>query len=124
VTITGSIASGSNPWWSELDVTLSHTTSLTALTITVTVQKTAGVAGSGQYSNYPGGVLQMSRAETASTVVYTYQLAAGQTLSAGSNRLVGSQFSGNGTAHAFTGDTFVVNYTTSGGTPQTVSGHF
>ena len=124
VTITGSVASGSNPWWNELDVSITHTASLTALTITVTVQKTPGVAGSGQYSNYPGGVLQMSRAETASTVVYTYQLSAGQTLSAGSNRLVGSQFSGNGTAHPYTSDTFVVNYTTAGGTPQTVSGHF
>ena len=66
----------------------------------------------------------MSRTETASTVVYTYRLAAGQTLSPGSNRLTGSQFSGNGSAHAYTGDTFVVTYTTSAGATQTVNGHF
>jgi hypothetical protein len=124
VTITGSVASGSNPWWSEVDVSLTHTVSLTSLTITVTVRKTAGVAGSGQYNNYPGGVLQMSRTETSTTVVYTYSLAPGQTLSAGSNRLVGSQFSGNGTVHSYTGDTFVVTYTTSAGATQTVNGHF
>jgi hypothetical protein len=123
-TITGIVTASSGPFFSELDVIMSHTASLTALTITVTVQKTPGVAGSGQYSNYPGGALVSSRTETATTIVYTYRLAAGQTLTPASNRLAGSQFSGNGTAHPYAGDTYVVTYTTSTGVTQTVSGHF
>ncbi|HEU4389440.1 MAG TPA: endo-1,4-beta-xylanase [Blastocatellia bacterium] len=124
MTVAATVSSSSNPWWSELDVTLSHTVSLTALTVTVTVQKTAGVTGSGQYSNFPGGALLISRAENASTIVYTFQLAAGQTLAAGTNRICGSQFSGNGTPHSYTGDTYVVTFTPAGGTSQTISGHF
>jgi endo-1,4-beta-xylanase len=124
VTATGRVATGSNPWWSELDVTLNHTAPLTALTITITVQKTTGVVGSGQYSNFPGGMLLMSRTEDATRIVYSYRLATGQTLAAGSNRLVAAQFNGNGTPHPYAGDTWVVTYTASGGTAQTVSGAF
>jgi endo-1,4-beta-xylanase len=124
VTATARVASGSNPWWSELDVILNHTAPLTALTITITVQKSTPVVGSGQYSNFPGGMLLTSRAEDATRIVYTFRLATGQTLGAGGNRLVAAQFNGNGTAHPYAGDTWVVTYTTSGGAPQTVSGTF
>jgi hypothetical protein len=124
VTATGRVATGSSVWWSELDVILNHTAPLTALTITITVQKTPGVVASGQYSNFPGGMLLTSRTEDATRIVYSYRLATGQTLAAGSNRLVAAQFNGNGTAHPYAGDTWTVTYTTSGGTPQTVSGTF
>jgi len=124
VTATARVATGSNPWWSELDVILNHTAPLTALSITITVQKTAGVVGSGQYSNFPGGMLLTSRTEDATRVIYSYRLATGQTLGAGSNRLVAAQFNGNGTAHPYAGDTWAVTYTTSGGATQTVSGVF
>jgi endo-1,4-beta-xylanase len=123
VTATPSVATGSNPWWSELDVRLNHTSPLTALTITITVQKTAGVTGSSQYNNFPGGVLMSGRTEDATRIVYTFSMA-GQTLAAGSNRLVAAQFNGNGTAHPYSGDTWSVTYTVSGGTPQTLSGTF
>jgi endo-1,4-beta-xylanase len=124
VTATPRVATGSNRWWSELDVSLNHTSQLTALTITITVQKTTGVAGSGQYTNFPGGMLMVGRTEDATRIVYTYAMGAGQTLAAGTNRLVAAQFNGNGTSHPYTGDTWTVTYTTSGGTPQTLSGTF
>lgn len=124
VTATARVATGSSPWWSELDVILNHTAPLTALTITITVQKTAGVVVSGQYSNFPGNMLLTSRTEDATRIMYTFRLATGQTLASGSNRLVAAQFNGNGTAHPYAGDTWVVTYTTSGGAAQTVSGTF
>jgi endo-1,4-beta-xylanase len=124
VTATSRVATGSSPWWSELDVILNHTAPLTALTITITVQKTAGVVGSGQYSNFPGNMLMTSRTEDAARIIYTFRLVTGQTLGAGSNRLVAAQFNGNGTAHPYAGDTWVVTYTASGGTAQTISGTF
>ncbi|MBO0723234.1 MAG: endo-1,4-beta-xylanase [Blastocatellia bacterium] len=124
LTATGSVASSSNPWWSELDVTINHTAPLTALTITITVQKTTGVTGTSQYSNFPGNVLTSNRTENASKITYTFNLAPGQTLGAGNNRLVAGQFNGNGTAHPYAGDTWSVTYTASGGTPQTLSGTF
>jgi endo-1,4-beta-xylanase len=124
VTATGRVATGSSVWWSELDVILNHTAPLTALTITITVQKTPGVVASGQYSNFPGGMLLTSRTEDATRIVYSFRLATGQTLAAGSNRLVAAQFNGNGTPHPYAGDTWVVTYTASGGTMQTISGTF
>ena len=124
VTATSRVASGSNPWWSELDVIMNHTASLTALTITITVQKTTGITGSSQYSNFPGNLLQATRTDNGTSIVYTFRMAAGQTLAAGTNRLVAAQFNGNGTAHPYGGDTWNVTYTISGGTPQTLTGTF
>jgi endo-1,4-beta-xylanase len=124
VTATPRVATGSNLWWRELDLILNNTAPLTALTITITVQKTTGVTGSGQYTNFPGGMLMVERTEDATRIVYTYAMVAGMTLSAGTNRLVAAQFNGNGTPHPFAGDTWTVTYTTNGGTPQTMSGTF
>jgi uncharacterized protein (DUF1501 family) len=50
-------------------------------------------------------------------------LAAGQTLGAGTNRLFAAQTNGTGTVHPFSGDTFTVTYTI-GGTSFTQTGHF
>jgi endo-1,4-beta-xylanase len=124
MTLAATVAPSSNPWWSELDISLSHTVSLSSLSITITVQKTPGVVGSGQWSNFPGGFLQIGRTETASTIVYTFQLASGQTLGPGTNRIVAAQFGGNGTPHSYAGDTYSVTFTPSGGTTQTIGGHF
>ena len=124
MTASGSVAGGSGPYWAEEDVTLANTAPLTALSVTVTVQKTAGVAFAGQYSNFAGGALQMGHTDTASQVVYTYTLAPGQSLPAGGAWRIGSQFSGNGTAHPTSNDTFTLSATTAGGASTTTGGHF
>ena len=121
VTATPVVASNSG-FFHEEDVRLSNTSPVTALTITIVVQRTTGVSFSGQYQTVGGQILQ-SNSSTASAVTYTFTLASGQTLSAGSGRIFAAQSSGNGTAHPTAGDTFTVT-ATSGGATTTQSGHF
>jgi hypothetical protein len=123
VTASGSVASGSGPYWAEEDVALSNTAPITALQVTLTVQKTAGVSFAGQYTNFAGGAITQSHADNGTTLVYSYTLNAGQTIGVGSGWKLGAQFSGNGSPHATSGDTFSLT-ATAGGSTTTLSGHF
>jgi len=123
VTATGSVAGSSGPYWGEDDVTLSNKAALTALRITVTVQKTAGVGYAGQYTSFPGGAVTTAYTDTGSAIVYTYALNPGQTIPPGSGYVAGAQYNGNGTPHPTTGDTYTVT-ATAGGVATTISGRF
>jgi predicted carbohydrate-binding protein with CBM5 and CBM33 domain len=121
VTVTSAVTSAS-PWYNELQVRLANTAPITALTVTVVVQRTTGVSHSGQY-NTVGGQITQSNASTASAVTYTWTLASGQTLNASTMRTFAAQLGGTGTAHPTSGDTWTVAYTT-GGVARTQSGTF
>ncbi len=123
VKASGSATTGSGPYWSEEDVTLSNSALLTALRLTVTVQKTTGISYSGQYNTFASGVVTMSYSDNGSQIVYVYTLAPGQTIPVGSGWLVGAQFGGTGAPHAYSGDTYAVT-ATSGGVATTTTGHF
>jgi hypothetical protein len=120
VTATGAVAQ-SSPYFNEEDLKLANTGPLTALTITIVVQRTTGVSFSGEYNTVGGQILQ-SNSSTASAITYTFTLASGQTVSAGSF-VFAAQSGGTGTAHPTTGDTFSVT-ATGGGATTTLSGHF
>ncbi len=121
VTATAVVTS-SSPWFSEEQLRLSNTANITALTVTITVQRTTGVSGAGQYNSI-GGTISQTQASTAAQVVYTYTLNAGQTISPGTGRTFAAQMSGNGTAHPTAGDTYTVTGT-AGGSAINLSGHF
>jgi mannan endo-1,4-beta-mannosidase len=121
VTATGAVTSSSG-WFTEEQVRLSNTATITALTVTITVQRTAGVNGSGQYNSI-GGTVTQSMSSTATQVVYTYTLNSGQTISPGSGRAFAAQMSGNGTAHPTAGDSWTVTGT-AGGSAINLSGTF
>ena len=121
VTATPVVASNS-AFFNELDLRLANANPLTALSVTITVQRTSGVSFSGQY-NTVGGSIAQSSGSTSSAITYTFTLAAGQTLGAGGGWTFAAQASGSGTAHPTGGDTFTVTYTT-GGASFTQSGHF
>jgi endoglucanase len=121
VTATPSVSSAS-PWFNELQLRLDNTATITALTVTVTVQRTTGVSYSGMY-NTVGGQIAQASSSTSSAITYTFTLAAGQTLPAATGRLFAMQTSGNGTAHPTSGDLYSVTYT-AGGASTTISGHF
>ena len=76
VTVTP-VVTASSPWFSEEQVRVANTATLTALTVQIVVQRTPGVAFSGQY-NTVGGVITQSNASTAATVTYTFTLAPGR----------------------------------------------
>jgi endo-1,4-beta-xylanase len=121
VTVTSAVTSASG-WFNEQQVRISHTTPLTALSVTVVIQRTTGMNVSGQY-NTVGSQLTQSSSGTGSTLTYQFTLAAGQTLGASHNRIFAAQMSGNGMVHPTTGDTYTVTYT-SGGQSFTQTGAF
>ena len=122
VNATPIVTSGSGPWWSEEDVTLHSTAPVTALTVTITVQKIAGTSYAGQY-NTIGSAISSSHTDGAGNIVYQFSLAPGQTLAAGASPLFAAQFNGGGTARTYSGDAYAVTYT-AGGTTATLTGSF
>jgi len=118
VTVTPMVTS-SSPWFNEQQVRLSNTAAISALSITVVVQRTTGVSHSGQY-NTVGGSVQQSNSSTTSAITYQFTLGS---LSPGANRSFAVQTNGSGTAHPTSGDTYTVTYTV-GGVARTRSGTF
>ncbi len=121
VTVTKAVTA-SGPWYNELQVRLANTQPITAMTVTVVVQRTTGVSHSGQY-NTVGGQVTQANSSTASAVTYTWTLNAGQSLGASTSRTFAAQLGGTGTVHPTTGDTWNVSYTT-GGVARMQSGTF
>lgn len=121
VTVTPVVAS-SSPWYNEQQLRISNTAAVTALTVTIVVQRTTGVSYSGQY-NTLGSQIQQSNSSTSAAITYQYTLASGVTLSPGTNRTFAAQFGGTGTTHPTAGDTYTVTYT-SGGVQYTQTGTF
>jgi chitin-binding protein len=121
VTVTRTVTANS-PWFNEQQVNIANTSAITALSITVVVQRTTGISHSGQY-NTVGGQVQQSNASTTATITYQFTLAPGQTLGPATNRTFAAQTGGTGTAHPTGGDTYTVTYTT-GGVSRTQNGVF
>jgi mannan endo-1,4-beta-mannosidase len=116
------VVAATGGWYNELQVRVSNTNPITALSVTIVVQRTTGVGYSGMW-NTVGGQIQQSNSSTSSAVTYQFTLAAGQTLSPSTARQFVAQASGNGTPHPTSGDTYTVTYTT-GGAQYTQSGTF
>jgi hypothetical protein len=121
VTVTPVVASNGG-FFNEEQIKIANTAALTALSVTIVIQRTTGVSFSGQY-NTIGSQITQTNTSTATTVTYQFTLASGQTLGAGTGWLFAAQTSGTGTVHPTSGDTFTVTYTT-GGTSFTQTGHF
>jgi hypothetical protein len=121
VTVTPAVTAN-GPWFNEEVIRLNNTANITALSVTITIQRTTGVGFNGQYNTVGGQILQTNTV-AATTITYQFTLAAGQTLGAGTNRTFAAQMSGSGTIHPTAGDTWVVTYTT-GGVAFTQTGHF
>jgi endoglucanase len=119
VTVTP-VVTASGGHFNELQLRLANNGALTALSITIVIQRTTGVSFSGIY-NTTGQVTQ-TNTSTTSTITYQFTLNGGQ-LSPGSNRTFAAQASGTGTPHPTAGDTYTVTYTT-GGVSFTQTGHF
>jgi len=121
VTITPAINANS-PWYNEEVIRLNNTGNITALSVTIVIQRTTGVGLNGQYNTVGGQILQ-SNTVTPATITYQFTLAPGQTLGMGTNRTFAAQTNGAGTIHPTSGDTYTVTYTT-GGVSFTQTGHF
>jgi hypothetical protein len=112
---------GSPPWYFEDRLSLNNTSTVTAMTLTVVVQRTPGITFNGLYNNV-GTFQQANTGNTnPATITYTWTLS-GQ-LTPGSGRLFVAQMNGTGTAHPSSGDTWTVTFTV-GGQNFTQSGTF
>ncbi len=103
VTVTP-VINASGPWFSEEALRVDNPgAAITALSITITVQRTTGVGFNGQYNTVGGQILQ-SNTVAATTITYQFTLASGQTLGMGASRTFAAQMSGSGTLHPTAGD--------------------
>lgn len=123
VAVGGSVTGNSGSYFSEEDVALTNTASLTALRIVVTVRKTPGVPYADQYNTFWYGELASSHSETADAIVYMFELRPGQTIPPSRGPRVAAQFNGDGTPHDDSDDSYTVSYT-SGDVVTTTSGTF
>jgi hypothetical protein len=116
------VINANSPWYNEEAIRLSNTARITSLSVTITIQRTAGIGLNGMY-NTVGGLIQQSNNNTSSAITYQFTLAPGQALWPGTNWTFAAQTSGTGMLHPVAGDTYTVTYTT-GGATATQSGHF
>src|SRR6187455_3115775 len=79
------VVSTNSPWFNELQLQVANTGTLSALSITVVVQRTPGVGYSGMY-NTVGGQVTQTNSSTTSAITYQFTLNAGQTLPASTGR--------------------------------------
>ena len=112
---------GNPPWYNETRVSLANTGTITALTVTIVVQRTAGISHQGMYDNVGGFTATNNSSANLPAITYTWTRTGGS-LSAGSGRLFVAQTNGN-QPHSSTGDTWTVTYTT-GGQSFTQSGTY
>ena len=70
------VVSTNSPWFNELQLQTANTGTLTALSVTIVVQRTAGVSYSGQYNTVGGQVTQTNTSTTA-TITYQFTLNCG-----------------------------------------------
>jgi uncharacterized repeat protein (TIGR03803 family) len=108
-------------FFTEEDVILSTPASITALTLTITVQITSGLRFNGMYQTVFGQITQ-THVTGPTTITYTFVLQAGNTIPPGTFTFA-AQMSANGVVHDVHGDSFTVTYT-SGGQSFTQAGTF
>ena len=80
---TGQVDPHSNDGWSQGNVVLKTTRTVTALDVTVEVALTAGVVETGRWSNVPTNMLAMTSTRTNKMLVYRFTLQQGFTLAPG-----------------------------------------
>jgi hypothetical protein len=113
-----------NNYGGQERLSLTDTASITAMTITIRVAQTAGVAFNSQANSFPGGDLTQSAGVVGGVIVYSYVLASGASIPANyPGGTVYAQFGGTGTPRVSSGDTWTVT-STSAGLASTLNGTF
>jgi hypothetical protein len=79
----GEVDPHSNNGWSQGNVVLKTTRTITELDVTVEVALTAGVAETGRWTNVPTNMVSMTTSRTNKTLVYRFTLQHGYTLAPG-----------------------------------------
>jgi hypothetical protein len=113
-----------NNYGGQLRLAFANTASISAMTVTIRVAQTRGVSFNSQANSFPGGSLTQSSSVSGGAIVYSYVLVAGGSIPANyPGGVVFAQYSGTGSPHPSSGDTWTVT-STSGGTTSTLNGTF
>jgi len=110
----------SSPYSGTDTLTFSNTSSVTSMTVTIRIVATTGVSYANLWNDFPGDVTE-SGATSGAVITYTYSLSG--PLPANSNVYVAAQWTGSGTPHPVSGDSYSV-ISTSGAVTSTLSGNF
>ena len=121
VTATATVA-GDHRWYGENRIALTNTSTITAMTVTIVVDRSAGLSYAGMWTDVAGGAVKSERETEDDSIVYTFDLKSNKTIDPGAWTCV-AQTSGTGTLHPTAGDTWSV-VTTSQGVTNTVTGTF
>jgi uncharacterized repeat protein (TIGR03803 family) len=103
-----------HPFFTEEDVILSTQATITALTLTITVQRTPGLVFSGMFQNISNQFTQTSVTGPA-TITYTFVLNPGATVPPGTWTFA-AQMGSSGVTHDPNGDAFSLTYISGGQT--------
>ncbi|EPH41623.1 hypothetical protein STRAU_5326 [Streptomyces aurantiacus JA 4570] len=79
----GRIDPGSNPYWSQSDITVRVKKPLTSLTVELRVARSGEVADTGNWRSLPAEDFEVSVRERDGVLVYRWTLRAGRTVPAG-----------------------------------------
>jgi hypothetical protein len=122
VSATVSNTSPGNNYSNTEVVNITNTQAMTSLTVTVVVQKTAGLTYASAWNNFWSGYINQTYVDNGTTITYTATETAGNYQQAGTYN-IDDQFSMTGTPHSTTADTYTIQVT-AGGVSQTLTGHF
>jgi len=113
-----------NNYGGQARLSLTTTAAITAMTVTIKVAQTRGVTFNSQANSFPGGSLIQSSSAGGGVITYSYVLAVGTSIPANyPGGVVYAQYSGTGSPHPSSGDTWTVT-STAGGITSTLAGTF
>ncbi|GAA2597719.1 hypothetical protein GCM10010435_91350 [Winogradskya consettensis] len=98
---------GSNPSWTQNDVVLTTTKTITELDVTITVAKTDKVEYAGRWTSVPENMMTITPTQQADTIVYRFVLLPGGQLAPGSYTFA-AQYNHPAAKHALGGDKYEV----------------
>lgn len=109
----GSIDAHSHDFWSQGNLILNTTQSLTALTVELRIAQTGGVQTTGQWQTGPGDDFTVTVQEVDGAVVYRWELKPGRTVPAEQQTFAAQYNHGNGARDA-RADSYTVQATADG----------
>ena len=113
-----------NNYGGQERLSITSSKAITAMTVTIKVAQTPGITINGQANSFPGGSLTQSSGAGGGVITFSYVLATGASIPANyPNGVVYAQYSGTGSPHPSSGDTWTV-VSTAGGTTSTLTGTF
>jgi hypothetical protein len=120
---SGSVATGtstapnSTSYWSESDMTLRSTETVTGLRVVLRIARTDGLESTGSWCTLPGDGYTASVHQDGGALVYEWDLLPGHTVAAGSQTFAAQFRYASGTRDA-SGDTYQADITTHSGTTR------